>query len=116
MGVVLPPLATATATPAARTSEGRPRRVLLLPPRGLLLVTRVVAATGDAPASAGLPGPRGPRDARCCVFDAEPWAARLQRAGRGMSLCTELGDVSEFHAGPLRVMLSRVARRTLLPA
>ena len=35
MGVVLPPLVTPTAIPAARAFEGRPGRVLLLPPRGL---------------------------------------------------------------------------------
>ena len=62
------------------------------------LVAGVVAATGEAPASFCPLGPRGPRDARRRVFDAEPLAARLQRAGRGMRLCTELGDVSEFHA------------------
>ena len=57
-----------------------------------------MAATGDAPASDGTPGLRGPRDARCPVFDCEPLAARLQRAGREMVLCSELGDVSELHA------------------
>ena len=62
------------------------------------LVARVVAATGEAPASLCPLGLRGPRDARCRVFDAEPLVARLQRAGRGMRLCTELGGVSEFHA------------------
>ena len=58
----------------------------------------MVAATGDAPASDGTPGFRGPRDARCPVFDCEPLAARLQKADRGMVLCSELGDVSELHA------------------
>ena len=62
------------------------------------LVAGVIAATGAAPAPDGTPGPRGPRDARCPVFDCEPLAARLQRAGRGMVLCSELGDVSGFHA------------------
>ena len=62
------------------------------------LVAGVIAATGDTLAPVGPPGLRGPRDARCPVFDREPLAARLQRAGRGMQLCTELGDVSEFHA------------------
>ena len=62
------------------------------------LVAGLVAGTGDAPAPAGPPGPRGPRDARCPVFDREPLAVRLQRAGRGMQLCSDLGDVSEFHA------------------
>ena len=97
MGVVLLPLMTPTAIPAARRSEGRPRRVLLLPPYGLPW-SPVWWQPQDAPASAGLPGLCGPRDARCCVFDAEPLAARLQGAGRGMSLCNELGDVSGFHA------------------
>ena len=63
-----------------------------------LLVAGVIAATGDAPASVGPPGPPGTRVARCPVFDREPLAARLQRAGRGMELCSELGDVSEFPA------------------
>ena len=62
------------------------------------LVAGVIAATGDALAPVCPSGPRGPRDACCPVFNREPLAARLQRAGRGMKLCTELGDVSEFHA------------------
>ena len=62
------------------------------------LVAGVVAATGDAPAPTGPPGPFGSRDARCPVFDREPLAVRLQRAGRGMQLCSDLGDASEFHA------------------
>ena len=62
------------------------------------LVAGVVAATGDAPAPDGAPGPSRPRDACCPVFDCEPLASRLQNAGRGMALCTELGDVSELHA------------------
>ena len=62
------------------------------------LVAGVIAATGDAPAPEGLLGLRGPRDARCPVFDCEPLAARLQSASRGMVLCSGLGDVSGFHA------------------
>ena len=62
------------------------------------LVAGVIAAIEDAPAPVGPSGPIGPRDARRPVFDREPLAARLQRAGRRIQLCTGLGDVSEFHA------------------
>ena len=58
----------------------------------------VLAAAGTAPSPDGLPGPSWPGEAHCPVFRYEPLAARLQKAGRGMSLCSELGDVGELHA------------------
>ena len=56
----------------------------------------MAAAPAQAPAS--VPVPRGPRDAHCSVFDTEPLAARLQRAGRDLRLCTELGHTGDLHA------------------
>ena len=96
-GVVLPPLAAPTTTLAARTSEGRPRRALLLPPRGPPWSPewwQPQEMRLPPPACMGLAGlatPAAPSST------ASPWL-RLQRAGRGMGLCTELGEVSEFHA------------------
>ena len=66
----------------------------------------MVSATGAAPAPDGAPGPSWPRAACCPVFDREPLAARLQNAGRGMALCTELGDVSELHAAACYALAS----------
>ena len=82
----------------ARTFERRWGRALTLPPLGLPWSPEWLQPQGmsllplDRLGLAGLATPAAPFSTR------EPLAVRLQRAGRGMQLCSDLGDVSEFHA------------------